>query len=73
MVGIIWLAAFVACGELMAERLLAGRPVMIRAWIGAVMGLVMAMWLPALCAFAMRFTVAAQWTARRERLQYGAS
>ena len=63
MVGIIWLAAFVACGELMAERLLAGRPVMIRAWIGAVMGLVMAMWLPALCAFAMRFTVAAQWTA----------
>ena len=63
MVGIIWLAAFIAAGELIAARLLSRSPVVVRAWMGAVMGCVMAMWLPTLCALLMRFTAAAQWVA----------
>ena len=63
MVGIIWLCAFVAEGEVIARRAFGRHALMTRAWLGAVIGLVMAMWLPTLCAFAMRFTVAAQWTA----------
>lgn len=63
MVGIIWLCAFVAEGEAIAWRAFNRHAVMIRGWLGAVIGLIMAMWLPTLCAFLMRFTLAAQWTA----------
>lgn len=63
MLGILWLCAFILEGEIISARLLYRRAPVVRAWLGAVMGFVMAMWLPALCAFLMRFTVAAQWVA----------
>lgn len=63
MTGIVWLCAFIALGIVMAQRIFSNEAVMVRAWLGSAMGFIMAMWLPTLLAFAMRFTVAAQWTA----------
>ena len=63
MIGILWLLAFLLEGEIISARVLYRRAPLVRVWLGAVIGFVMAMWLPVLAAFIMRFTVAAQWAA----------
>ena len=63
MIGILWLAAFLLEGEIVGFKVFARRSTLARTWLGGTIGLVMAMWLPALLAFVMRFTIAAQWTA----------
>ncbi len=63
MIGILWLLAFLLEGEIISARVLYRRAPLVRIWLGAVIGFVMAMWLPVLAAFIMRFTVAAQWAA----------
>lgn len=58
--GIIFLTAFEILGVDIARRLAASRGPVVRMWLGLCLGLVMLMWFPALFAFAMDFTVAAQ-------------
>ncbi|NLG24921.1 MAG: hypothetical protein GX558_06170, partial [Clostridiales bacterium] len=63
MAGIAWLAAFEVCGLAIARRLFDRCGRLARAWLGLSLGLMMAMWLPSLWAFALRFTAPAQWLA----------
>jgi len=58
--GILLLCGFLACGLVTADALFARRPGLIRLWLGLCGGLIMMMWLPALYAFAIDFTVTAQ-------------
>ena len=60
MTGILILLAFLACGVMLADAAFSGRDRLVRLWLGLCAGLIMMMWLPALFAFAMRFTRAAQ-------------
>lgn len=60
MLGILLLIAFELCGLAIARSLFAGCARAIRAWLGLCLGLVLMMWMPALFAFALRFTPAAQ-------------
>ena len=60
MLGILLLIAFELCGLAIARSLFAGCARAVRAWLGLCLGLVLMMWLPALFAFALRFTPAAQ-------------
>lgn len=55
----LYLAAFLACGVLIARWLLPRHTPMTRAWLGLSLGLLLMMWLPALCAFVLDFTIAA--------------
>lgn len=55
----LYLACFLLCGILTVRWLLPRHPVLNRLWLGASLGLLEMMWLPALCAFALRFTIAA--------------
>ena len=57
--GILLLAGFEACGVTAAWKLAARRGIITRTWLGLCLGLVMLMWLPALFAFFMDFTAAA--------------
>lgn len=59
MVAGIYLAVYLVCGVMMVRWLLPRRSPMARAWLGCSLGLLLMMWLPALCAFALRFTWAA--------------
>ena len=58
--GILLLVGYLLCGIAMMDGLLARRDRLIRLWLGLCAGLALMMWLPALLAFAMRFTRAAQ-------------
>ena len=58
--GILLLVGYLLCGVVMMDGLLARRDRLIRLWLGLCAGLALMMWLPALLAFAMRFTLAAQ-------------
>ncbi len=55
----LYLAAYLACGVLIIRWLLPRHTPMARAWLGMSLGLLLMMWLPALCAFVMDFTIAA--------------
>lgn len=59
--GILFFSAFEICGAAVSERLAARRGVIVRVWLGLCLGLIMMMWFPALFAFIMDFTSAAQW------------
>ena len=59
--GIIYLTAYEIIGVDIARRLAAKRGPIVRIWLGLCLGLVMLMWFPALFAFAMDFSVPAQW------------
>ncbi|MBQ8555493.1 MAG: hypothetical protein IJ438_06400 [Clostridia bacterium] len=59
MLATLYLAVYLACGCLIVRWLLPRHPVLNRAWLGASLGLLMMMWLPALMAFAADFTVKA--------------
>lgn len=58
-----YLAIFLACGVVITRFLLPHHQVLNRIWIGMSMGLLLMMWLPALWAFALRFSMAAHWAA----------
>ena len=60
MLGYVVLAGYLACGVVATDGLLPRAYRLTRLWIGLCAGLVMMMWLPALFAFFMRFTRAAQ-------------
>ena len=59
MVAGIYLAVYLVCGVVMARWLLPRRSPMARVWLGCSLGLLLMMWLPALCAFVLDFTWAA--------------
>ncbi len=53
------LAFYLCSGYVAAACLLTGERWVVRLWIGAALGLLMLMWLPALFAFILRFSIAA--------------
>ncbi len=59
MIGALYLAIYLLCGYACARWLLPRLPVLNRLWLGLSLGLLMLMWLPALCAFVLDFTWAA--------------
>ena len=58
--GVLLLIGFLLCGIALMDALLPSRQRLIRLWMGLSCGLVEMMWLPALFAFLLRFTLAAQ-------------
>lgn len=61
MLGVIWLAAFLAAGCAISDALLRKQGRMTRLWLGLCCGFAMMMWFPSLFAFFVRFSQAAQW------------
>ena len=59
MIATLYLAVYILCGLCIVRFLLPRQSVLTRAWLGASLGLLMMMWLPALLAFAADFTVKA--------------
>lgn len=55
-----YLAAFIACGIGVSRLVFAQERPVVRLWLGCVMALVMLLWLPALWAFLLNFTLLAQ-------------
>ena len=60
MAGFVVFLLYLLVGLLVARAVLPDLSPLIRAWIGLSMGLVLLMWLPALAAFAVRFTQTAE-------------
>ena len=56
MIAYLYLLIYLACGVMIVRWLLPRHTPVARAWLGACLGLLMMMWLPALCAFALNFT-----------------
>lgn len=63
MISALYLLIYLACGVFIIRMLLPRHSPMTRVWLGLSLGLLLLMWLPALCAMFMRFTHAAHWTA----------
>ncbi|MDO4484400.1 MAG: hypothetical protein Q4C54_08220 [Clostridia bacterium] len=63
MVSLLYLAVYLFCGIVMVRWLLPRHPVLNRLWLGCSAGLLMMMWLPALCAYVLRFSVTAHMAA----------
>ncbi len=61
MLGMICLAAYGLAGCVITGRLFARRGLQTRLWLGLTLGCGMLMWFPSLFAFALGFTMAAQW------------
>lgn len=59
MLALLYLMLYLFCGLAIVRFLLPRQSVLTRAWLGASLGLLMMMWLPALLAFAVRFSMAA--------------
>ena len=59
--GFLLLAGFLTCGVVLADSLFSRHDRLIRLWLGLCGGLLLMMWLPALFAFFIDFTVTAQW------------
>ena len=59
MIATLFLAVYILCGLCIVHFLLPRQSVLTRAWLGASLGLLLMMWLPALLAFAVDFTVKA--------------
>ena len=57
MIASLYLAVYILCGLCIVRFLLPRQSVLTRAWLGASLGLLMMMWLPALLAFAVKFSV----------------
>ena len=60
MVAALLLAVYILAGLAIVRFMLPGHRPLVRIWLGASLGLLLFMWLPALMAFFMRFTLAAQ-------------
>ena len=58
MIAFLYLAAYVFCGLCIVRFLLPRKTVLTRVWLGVSLGLLLMMWLPALMAFAVKFSVA---------------
>ena len=63
MLSALYLLLYLACGVVITRMLLPRHSPVTRVWLGLSLGLLLLMWLPALCAMLMRFTLAAHWTA----------
>lgn len=63
MVGIFVLVFYLLCGVICARAILWDKSPLVRAWTGAAFGMLCFMWLPALFAFALRFTLSAEYCA----------
>lgn len=61
MIGCIFLITFLLGGCFIIRCLLPERSPLTRLWLGLSLGLFLMMWLPALAAFLLRFTLAAHW------------
>ena len=59
MLAILYLLPYLSCGVLMTRCLLPTHRPLNRLWLGGSLGLLLMMWLPALCAFPFGFTVGA--------------
>ena len=59
MIAILYLLVFMAAGTLMVRLLLPRQPVLSRLWLGCSLGLLLLMWLPALFAFFLNFSITA--------------
>ena len=59
MLAILYLLLFGYCGTLMIFCLFPQKSVVVRVWLGLCLGLILMMWLPALCAFVLKFSIAA--------------
>lgn len=59
MLALLYFALYVFCGLVIVRCLLPRHSVLTRAWLGASLGLLLMMWLPALMAFAVDFGIAA--------------
>lgn len=57
MIATLYLAAYIFCGLCIVRFLLPRQSVLTRVWLGASLGLLLMMWLPALMAFAAKFSV----------------
>ncbi len=57
MIAFLYLAAYIFCGLCIVRFLLPRQSVLTRAWLGASLGLLLMMWLPALLAFAVKFSM----------------
>ena len=57
MIATLYLAAYIFCGLCIVRFLLPRQSVLTRVWLGASLGLLLLMWLPALMAFAVKFSV----------------
>ena len=57
MIAFLYLAVYILCGLFIVRCLLPRRSVLTRAWLGTSLGLLLMMWLPALMAFAVKFSV----------------
>ncbi len=57
MAGILYLTIYLAAGVFMVSRLLPRQKMPVRLWLGLSLGLMLMMWLPALTAFFLRFSV----------------
>ena len=63
MLALTYLCCFLACGLAGVHFLLPRQSMLTRVWLGLSLGLLEMMWLPALCAFLLGFTMGAHWTA----------
>ena len=63
MLGCMYLLIFLCCGVLIIHWLLPTHRLLNRVWLGLSFGLLLMMWLPALWAFAFRFSITAHWLA----------
>ncbi|GHU67332.1 hypothetical protein FACS1894184_06980 [Clostridia bacterium] len=63
LIGCLVLAVYLLVGCAAAGALFPQRGVLWRGWFGCAAGLLLFMWLPALFAFTLDFTMSAQWTA----------
>ena len=59
MIAFLYFAAYIFCGLCIVRFLLPRQSLLTRVWLGASLGLLLMMWLPALLAFAVDFTVKA--------------
>ncbi len=57
MIAFLYLAAYIFCGLCIVRFLLPRQSVLTRAWLGASLGLLLMMWLPAILAFVVKFSV----------------
>jgi hypothetical protein len=63
MLGVLILCLYLLSGGVIAFNALRGRDALTRVWLGGSLGFVMMMWFPSLFAYALKFTLAAQWAA----------
>ena len=59
MLAVLYGLVFMVGGIAAVRFLLPQKRMIVRLWLGAALGLALMMWLPALCAFALRFSLAA--------------